>query len=202
LALTACDTADHAGFRARFDSLYELVKDARNDAMHQGAYARHITANATTLAIMLEDTLMIKSKTVADFMVRNVTCAAPWHSIAHIRQLMLASSFSTLPVSGVGDHRWRLVRDHAVAAFIRAADSKSQRTQKLKITLKEAARLDSALELTEAKTCSEHMTVDDALRLLQDNLLLVVLRNEDAPQDSKVTCPEDIMGIITAFDLL
>jgi hypothetical protein len=26
-----------------FDTLYDLVKDARNDALHQGAFARHLT---------------------------------------------------------------------------------------------------------------------------------------------------------------
>jgi hypothetical protein len=40
-----------------FDVLYDLVRIARNDALHQGAFARHLTRHAIELAIILEDAL-------------------------------------------------------------------------------------------------------------------------------------------------
>jgi len=38
--------------------LYEIVRIARNDAVHQGALARHLTTHAVELALVLEDALM------------------------------------------------------------------------------------------------------------------------------------------------
>ena len=40
-----------------FSRLYDLVQDARNDALHQGAFARHLTTHAIDLALILEDAL-------------------------------------------------------------------------------------------------------------------------------------------------
>src|SRR5262245_53896225 len=42
----------------RFSKLYESVRVARNDAMHQGAFARHLTSHAVKLVLILEDALM------------------------------------------------------------------------------------------------------------------------------------------------
>jgi hypothetical protein len=69
-----------------FDRLYELVMWARNDALHQGAYARHITAHAIELSIILEDALMNPLGTVGDYMVRDPQCCALWQSLSLIRQ--------------------------------------------------------------------------------------------------------------------
>ena len=38
---------------AEFETTYEIVRQGRNDALHQGAFARHLTANAVKLALML-----------------------------------------------------------------------------------------------------------------------------------------------------
>src|ERR1700676_5154410 len=38
--------------------LYDMVRNARNDALHQGAFARHLTVHAVELALVLEDALM------------------------------------------------------------------------------------------------------------------------------------------------
>lgn len=43
--------------RTPFGTLYDLVRLARNDALHQGAFARHLTKHAIELAIVLEDSL-------------------------------------------------------------------------------------------------------------------------------------------------
>jgi hypothetical protein len=55
-----------------FEILFNLVKDGRNDALHQGAFARHLTKHAIELAIVLEDALKAELKPIVmDFMVQN-----------------------------------------------------------------------------------------------------------------------------------
>src|SRR5947209_1239477 len=43
---------------AAFATVYKLVQNARNDALHEGAFARHLTIHAIELALVLEDALM------------------------------------------------------------------------------------------------------------------------------------------------
>src|ERR1035437_4038369 len=95
--------ADLPGLRnvhTPFSVLYDLVRNARNDALHQGAYARHLTTHAIELSLVLEDALRRSSDSpvVGDFMARNPICAELWQPISFVRQQMLANSFSFLPV--------------------------------------------------------------------------------------------------------
>jgi hypothetical protein len=88
-----------------FGTLYEFVTVARNDALHQGAFARHLTKHAIELGIILEDALSNHMDLVVmDFMVRNPVrnpvYAEPWQPVGFIRQQMLANSYSYLPVFG------------------------------------------------------------------------------------------------------
>ena len=76
------------------------LKDGRNDALHQGACARHLANHAVQLALVLEDALMPSEPKVSDFMVRDAICAAHWQPISFVRQQMLANSFSYLPFCG------------------------------------------------------------------------------------------------------
>lgn len=105
----------------KFEALYNLVKSARNDAMHTGAYARHATVAAIELCIGLEDALMKEQKIprtlVEDFMVKSVVIVEPWQPVAHARQLMLTHSFSFLPVM-VKD-QWMLISELALARYLR-----------------------------------------------------------------------------------
>jgi hypothetical protein len=89
---------DLPSFHTSFNQLYDLVRVARNDALHQGAFARRLTVHAIQLSLVLEDALRrsITMPTVGDFMVRNPVCAEPWHPISFVRQAMLANSFSFL----------------------------------------------------------------------------------------------------------
>jgi hypothetical protein len=55
-----------------FTRLYDMVTAARNDALHQGPFARHLTSKAIELSIILEEALnTFLYHVVADFMVRN-----------------------------------------------------------------------------------------------------------------------------------
>src|SRR5580704_15477887 len=64
-----------------FEVLHDELKQARNDAVHQGAYARTITDHAVELSMVLEDALMIDASAVSQFMVRNVVEAKLWHPV-------------------------------------------------------------------------------------------------------------------------
>ena len=59
----------HQGWHTSFGDLYDLVRKARNEAMHQGSYARHLTDHSVRLSLILEDALMNSGSTASEFMV-------------------------------------------------------------------------------------------------------------------------------------
>jgi hypothetical protein len=123
-----------------FDDLYRLVKDARNDAVHEGAFARHLTIHLIELSIILEDSLMSNLNKVCEYMVRNPVCAELWQPLSFIRQTMLANSFSYLPVqiNNDGKSQWKLVSDTILAKYLNRASSKTNRRVRLIQSLQEA----------------------------------------------------------------
>jgi CBS domain-containing protein len=103
-----------------FSILYETVRNARNDAMHTGSYARHVTARAIELCILLEDCLMSSvdflEKPVLNYMVREPTVLNELQPVARARQLMLTHSFSNIPVF-TGDS-WHLLSDISLSKYL------------------------------------------------------------------------------------
>ena len=94
-----------------FGKLYNSVRGARNSAMHEGAYARHLASHAVKVALILEDALSNGSDKsrkltfpnltpedalmkIGELMVPNPICAEIWQPLSFIRQAMLESSFS------------------------------------------------------------------------------------------------------------
>jgi CBS domain-containing protein len=120
IVLTELSVAQPGRF-SRFEPLFNLVKSARNDAMHTGVYARHATSAAIELCIGLEEALMTEQqhprKLVEDFMVKGPVTVEPWQPVAHVRQLMLTHSFSFLPVLHGG---WKLISEGAMARYMRS----------------------------------------------------------------------------------
>lgn len=175
-----------------FYRLYEIVMQARNDALHQGAYVRHLTHRAIELSIVLEDALMNNLKIVAEFMVRDPLCCSFWQPISFIRQQMLTNSFSFLPVQ-MDDKSWGLVSDVMLARFLRVKSD--VRKNRLNMTLLDATS----------------STTDDHMKLLPPRIVNPLESIEDVSVDvghvpAIVTrdggLESDIIGIITAFDLL
>lgn len=112
-----------------FNALYRTVNQARNDAMHTGAYARHATEAAIELCIGLEEALMTKNTTtVGDVMVKSPITVEPWQPVAHARQLMLMHSFSLLPVR-LKD-KWHLISELGLARYLSDLDKKTERLGK------------------------------------------------------------------------
>lgn len=167
-----------------FPRLYTIVREGRNDALHQGASARHLTSHAVELALMLEDALrMNKEKPkVRDFMVRHPVCAEMWQPISDVRQQMLVNSFSFLPVKS-GDV-WYLLSDLDVAKYLLDANDRRVRLAK---------RLsETGLVQRSANLVSSEMSISEAITKCTDIPLLV----------HRPDPPNDVIGILTAFDLL
>lgn len=102
-----------------FDALYDLIRNARNDAMHTGVYARHATTAAIELCIGLEAAIMkdceLLRHQVKHYMVKSPISVEPWQPVAHARQLMLTHSFSFLPVK-LGS--WKLISENSLARYL------------------------------------------------------------------------------------
>ena len=144
-----------------FDALYQIVRTARNDAMHIGAYARHATQAAIELCIGLEEALMADVKrTVGNVMVKSPITVESWQPVAHARQVMLMHSFSFLPVR-LAD-KWWLVSELGLAKFLNV--SNVDKRNRLGYTI-EAAKADG-LELvpieSNALLCATKL-IDDVL---------------------------------------
>jgi len=179
-----------------FSSLYEIVRIARNDALHQGAFARHLTTNATVLALILEEALMSDESSikhnVEHYMVRDPTCALAGHPLSFVRQVMLANSYSYLPVylAIAGKESWYLISDFAVAQYLRPSTQK-ERNRRLATTVREAID-NKGLSLPEAVTCFRDTPIAQALEQSDGRPVLVLV-----PHDS-----QQVLGILTPFDVV
>lgn len=171
-----------------FSLLYDLVTDARNDALHQGAFARRLTGHAIELSLVLEDALKrsLDHPTMGAYMVRNPVCAELWQPISFVRQQMLASSFSFLPVKRGAE--WCLVSDLEIANYLGAEIS--GRRQRLAHGL-------NVLEerLYPAKLCAAETSLEKALGMLDGSQRPLLVYRKDGEHQS-------LIGIITPFDLL
>jgi hypothetical protein len=172
-------------FHPPFMDLYEAVSRGRNDAMHMGARARHLTTHAVQLCEILEDALQQGLDNVSAFMVTEVITVERWQPVSLMRHRMLQHSFTFMPVEPEEQGgSWRLVSDHQLALFLGKGDRKQRLTMSIGKAL--AGDLDSSaaafLEATD--------TISEALERLRDRPFLV--RSGAAP----------VVGIVTAFDLL
>jgi hypothetical protein len=188
----------HQAYLTPFSHLYELVREARNDALHQGAFARHLTNHAIELAIILEDALSsLLGPIVSDFMVRNPECAELWKPLSFIRQQMLANSYSYLPlVRSSSDvlnpcKEWKIVSDASIARFLGPERSGTFRRKRLSMTLQEAID-EVPLICVSALVISENAQISEALDNLEKQSVILVNQKER----------NELVGILTAFDLL
>ncbi len=176
-----------------FNELYELVKDARNDALHQGAFARHLTLHATQLVLILEDALMDNASIVSDFMVREPICAYIWQPLSFIRQQLLLNSFSYLPIyiETGKESGWQLIADYAVAQYLRSASSKADRKKRLAEPIGEVWE-QGKINIQKAKNCLVDTSISAILEILNIHPILIVDKNRK----------DHLLGILTPYDLL
>ena len=172
-----------------FDTLYNMVKDGRNDALHQGAVARILTSHSVQLSIILEDALSNgtesdKDRKIKDYMVRNPVCASLWQPIGFLRQIMLENSFSSLPFQ-CGE-TWYVVSDCDIARYLAGC---KDRKKKLSKTL-ECVKKSKEIRPRETIVISPDKTVSEVVKCREWPIL--VKRDE---------C-EELLGIVAPFDLM
>lgn len=166
-----------------FPMLYEQARIARNDAMHQGAVARHLARNSQELALIMEDALMSTATTAKDFMVRDPICAELWQPLSAIRRTMLVNAFSFLPFEK--NKEWRFISDGNLVTFVRSPNA--NRRKRMLLTLEEA--LAEGLLSTPAEQCGLNTPIEKLAKLMRNAPWLVF-------SDRR------LVGLITAFDLL
>ncbi len=172
-----------------FGTLYDEMKQGRNDAVHQGAHARILTDHAVELSLVLEDALMAEASKVSQFMVRNVVEAKPWQPVSYVRQQMLTQAFSYLPIWQ--DTTWKLVPEYSVARLLRNAPSKVARRRRLASLVSDVIS-ENTLELLNARTVDPETALSEVIQFIGTQPILVV--------DSMHL--DVLAGLLTASDVL
>ena len=174
----------------KFAALFDFVRTARNDAMHTGVYARHITSAAIELCIGLEEALMkeqvIPRKLVEDFMVKSPVSVELWQPVAHARQLMLTHSFSFLPVFS---ENWKLLSEVAMAKYLNGGGTWSQL---LAATIEHASR--NGLKLIDANVVDLKTDVKQLLAKTDENATPTLWLAEEKPGK--------LCGVLSPFELM
>ena len=175
---------------SKFDALYVAVRLARNDAMHTGVYARHVTLAAIELCIGIEEALMkgqeVPRRLVADFMVKAPVCVEVWQPVACARQLMLMHSFSFLPVF---HERWRLLSEVSMVKYLNCGGNLGDL---LAAPIERAEK--NGLKLIDAKVVELDANVTD---------LLATTDGRDSPRLWLVEDrPGKLAGILSPFELM
>jgi CBS domain-containing protein len=180
--------AQYRHLHTPFRLLFDIVRDARNDALHIGSFARHLTTHAVELSLVLEDALRSyeDNKYIADYMVRDPICAQLWQPVSFVRQQMLTNSFSYLPVLDGGGH-WCLLSDLEVARYLQGV-SNGERKRRLATPLGDAKEI----ALIPADRLSDATSLDEALKTFNGQPILVFREQKDG----------ELVGILTSFDLL
>lgn len=172
-------------FHTNFCSQFDLVKNERNSAMHEGVFARHLTQHAIEISLILEDALMKGEREVKDYMVRNPICAYDWQPISFIRQNMLANSFSYLPI--FYKEEWRLISDLEISRYIQESKDDKDRRERLSICFYK-----SGIEPTKTKNVNAKESIDKVMKDWKGLPVCVTVENSS----------KEIVGILTPFDLL
>lgn len=172
-----------------FSTLFHQVREDRNSAVHDGAFARHLASRTVELSLIFEDALQAEAMKIQHYMIRDPVTAAMWEPISFVRQKMLTHSFSFLPVEVTKDN-WMLLSDRALARYLRTVDA-GMRKKRLKRKLADAVALEG-LELEEADTGAPDDDVAGIAARIGDRPLLVTESGRSGR----------LLGIVTAFDLL
>ena len=183
-------------YHTPFNVLYRIIRLGRNLAAHEGVAARHLTTNAVTLALVLEDALAKHYCNVSDFMVRDPICAYFWEPLSFVRQKMLKDAFSFLPVrdESVVDPQWKVVSDRELARFLRpTASATASREDRLAMSLEEAVN-EHGFELKPVPCVPPEKLVGEvATADLEDGVALVLDTDN---------CVGRLLGLVAAADLL
>ncbi len=159
-----------------FRNSYGILRNGRNEMMHEGSTARKTSAHAIQVSLFIEEALRGQMKKYEDFMVANPVCAEAWQPLRFIKQVMLENSFSYLPV--LHNNKWYIVADYNIAKFLKDRNNQNKKL------------LDNFEELTEeSTTAKQNQDIDYAS--LNHKPILILSKEEN-----------HLIGIVTPFDLL
>jgi hypothetical protein len=178
-AAPSCPTKDEAR------RLFELVRSARNDAVHAGARARHLARSVTRFSLLLDEAMSHTLPFVDDFLVSPVVMGEPWTTLREARSVMLEGQFTFLPV--LLHDQWKLISASSIARYLASVPS-STREQELRRTLQDLA---PTLAPATAVCLKRGMSVASAVEQMRGEEPALVL-----------TETKGIEGIITAYDLM
>ena len=187
-----------------FNKLYVLVRHARNDAMHQGVVARHLTRSLVLMALVLEDAMKEngKVKNITDVMIRDVVTAELWQPISFVRQQMLVNSFTHLPVFYRGE--WKLISDYAIVMYI-SVGSNNERKKSLVHSVEQAIDNDLLLEDGITIDLAKDGSIKSASKkdVNVNPLEIIEIINQSEGKPILVTEGRKLLiGLITPFDML
>ena len=183
MGMSGSDTTDEN------ERLLNVVKEARNMAVHEGSFARHLSSRLIDLFLILEEAIMTKLEHVEDIMVRNPTVVEGWQMVANARREMLANSFTFLPI--LHDGKWQLIADFEVMHFLRSSSDLSK-NDRLSMSLGTSINKKS-IHLIPVRTCNPSDTISDLTKIIE-NLPVLVIKEFDGEKK--------LLGIVTPFDLL
>ena len=175
------------------EGLYDRLAQTRNVSVHDGAMSRTAGQHATTLALALEERLMVldcRRKEVRAWMVRDPHIAQLWHTVSEVRNTLATHGYTALPLKDQ-DGVWRLILDVDVAEYVWCNGKEAPHR-----TLKEALSAWPERPPPEAEMLGATRHVKDALgtnALKQGRPLLVT---EQRVGETRV------VGVLTAHDLL
>jgi hypothetical protein len=112
-------TGNSSDVKDEFYVIFHRLKNARNDAVHEGAFARNATLLCVEFCDLLESGLMRNMDSVDQFIISSPVLAKLFYSIGEIRRSMLIHGFSYLPVKLLDGVTWKLVADYKIAAHLR-----------------------------------------------------------------------------------
>jgi CBS domain-containing protein len=170
-----------------FADLFRIVREGRNDAVHEGVYARNLADHAVQLALIIEDALSMSADQVKHFMVRGVITAEEFHPLSFARQQMIQHSFSFLPL--YRNNTWCFLSDRELAIYLRTTSV--DRKERLCETVGQSVG-EGHIKLIVATCVHPEDHLDQMLDKLRTEPLLVVAR----------AVPSQLLGIVTTFDLL
>lgn len=177
-----------------FGELFNLVRRGRNSAVHEGAAARRLTTHAIELSLVLEHAMESPSELVCDYMLREPIRALAWQPVSFVRHQMLTNAFSYLPVHLTVDGQlgWWWISDAALARYLRGRGREGEE-KRLRATVETAATAPATnrLQLVPARCVSADTPVRDVFPDESDLPVLVADGHS-----------EDLVGIVTPFDLL
>lgn len=178
-------------YHMTISTLLESVRVGRNMAIHEGALARRLAAHSVECALTFEDALEGKMKEIGEFMVRSPVEAASWHPLSFVRQAMLTGSYSYLPVRYPEGEAgtWKLISDVSLARALRSSDHQV-RAHRLSMSLGDAVS-QQLVKLDTPELVPIGAEVEAIASTLRSLPILVVGKD-----------PRELIGIVTAFDLL